>query len=294
MKQLVILSGKGGTGKTTIAAAFAHLASQAGVKVVLADADVDAANLELVLSPQQRYQEAFFSGFEAYIHAEECIACGTCQELCRFDAISAGETYHVDPFSCEGCGVCATYCPTQAIEMRVPHCGESFVSDTPYGTLVHAHLFPGAENSGKLVTLVKQKAEAEAHAHAADAVVVDGPPGIGCAVIAATTGASVILAVTEPTPAGLHDLERLISLAEHFHIKHVDVCINKYDLHEEGTRHIENFCRERELTIVGRIPYDEDVLHTMIQGRPITSEQHSPAAAAIREVWEKLRPIFAA
>lgn len=292
MKQLVILSGKGGTGKTTIVAALAHMAAQAGVPLVLADADVDAANLELVLAPRQVRKEPFISGFEARIEETACTACGTCADLCRFDAIIAGDTYRVDPFSCEGCSVCARYCPEQAILMEEPHCGDWFVSETRFGALVHAGLFPGAENSGKLVALVKSQAVEIAKERGIEAVLVDGPPGVGCPVIAATAGATAILAVTEPTLAGIHDLERLLDLAAHFRVPTVQVCVNKHDLHEAGSRAIEALCAEREIPVVGHIPFDESVVHAMVNGRPVTELAGSPASAAIRDLWEKASAIL--
>ena len=288
MKQMVVLSGKGGTGKTSVVAALAHLASQNGVALVLADADVDAANLELVLEPRQVRKEAFISGFEAHIDESACTACGACEELCRFDAIVAGDAYRVDPFSCEGCGVCARYCPAEAIRMEEPYCGDWFVSETDFGVLVHAGLFPGAENSGKLVTLVKSQAVEAARIAEREAILVDGPPGVGCPVIAATAGASAILAVTEPTPAGIHDLERLLDLAAHFRVPAVQVCINKYDLHLTGTRTIEELCEERDIPVVGRIPFDEAVVTSMMQGKPVTMDPNSSAGAALRALWDRV------
>lgn len=292
MKQMVALSGKGGTGKTSLVAAMAHLASKTGPRLVLADADVDAANLELVLDPQRVRTESFISGFEANVEEEKCTACGKCDELCRFDAIIPGETYSVDPYSCEGCGVCATYCPVEAIRMEEPHCGDWFISKTRFGTLVHAGLFPGAENSGKLVTLVKSQAAEIAKDEGIDAILVDGPPGIGCPVIAASAGATAILAVTEPTPAGIHDLERLLDLAMHFRVPTVQVCINKFDLHGASTEEIERLCAEREIPIVGRIPFDESVVKTMIDGQPVTTLENSPAAGAIQDLWEDVGTVL--
>ena len=293
MKQLVILSGKGGTGKTTVAAALAHLASQempiARVSAVMADADVDAANLELVLSPQILEESEFTGGGVAVIDAELCIACDACAEVCRFEAIIAGdETYAVDEIGCEGCAACIYVCPVEAIEMQERMDGRWFRSQARYGPLFHAHLFAARENSGKLVTLVKSRARLAAMEENADYLLVDGPPGIGCPVIAAISGADLTLLVTEPTVAGAHDLERIVGMARHFGVPAV-VCINKYDLNPAKTEEIASWCAERGVPVVGRIPFDQDVTRAMVQGKPITEYSDGTVAEELRRIWARLK-----
>lgn len=235
MKQVVILSGKGGTGKTTVAAALAHLASQDS-SIVLVDADVDAANLELVLDPKELQRHEFEGGKLACIDAELCTACDRCAEVCRFDAVIPGEkSYAIDAPACEGCASCFYQCPVEAIHMEQQIAGRWFRSDTQYGPLFHAHLFAGQENSGKLVTLVKAKARRLAMDVDAGLLIVDGPPGIGCPVIAACTGADLALLVVEPTVSGVHDLERILATSEHFGVP-ASVLINKADLNLKHSR----------------------------------------------------------
>ncbi|MBN1287607.1 MAG: ATP-binding protein [Anaerolineae bacterium] len=287
MKQLVVLSGKGGTGKTSVAAAFAHLAVQ--LNVVLADADVDAANLELVLAPEVQETHEFMGGQVAVIDAARCLMCGTCFEVCRFDAVFEGEaSYHVDPIACDGCAACVTQCPEEAIHMEPQRAGRWMRSQSRYGPLVHAALLPAQENSGKLVTMVKQQARLLALDRGADLVLVDGPPGIGCPVISAASGADLVVAVAEPTVSGIHDLERLQKTTDHFNLP-VLVCINKADVYPEGAAAIEAYCRERGLALAGRIPFDAAVVEAMTQGEPVTAYRPaSPAAAALRAVWEQV------
>ena len=281
MKELVILSGKGGTGKTTVAASFAHLAES---KVML-DADVDAANLELVLSPQMKEKHEFRGSKLAIIEPARCSACGRCAEVCRFQAVQeVDEEYLIDPIACEGCAVCFYECPSQAIRLEEPVSGHWFVSDTPYGPLVHAQLRPAQKNSGKLVNLVKQKARQLALAHEYDLIIVDGPPGIGCPVIAATAGADLVLLVTEPTVAGVHDLERILSIIAHFGVQAL-VCINKYDLNPDISRIIVEDCAVRGLPLIGSIPFDKAVTEAMVQGRTVVSYSRGPASQAIARLW---------
>ena len=287
MKQLVILSGKGGTGKTSVAAAFAHLAHADSLRAVLADADVDAANLELVLSPRVIEEHDFVGGSVAVIDPDLCNHCDTCIQVCRFDAISP--SHHVDPIACDGCAACIYQCPTNAIRMESQVAGRWFRSETLYGPLFHAALRPAQENSGKLVTLVKQQARLRALDENYPLVIVDGPPGIGCPVISAVSGADLALIVTEPTVAGIHDLERALQTTAHFRVPSF-VCINKADVYPDGAAQIEAHCREHAIEIVGRIPFDQTVTEAMVNGAPVTAYRaDAPASRALRAVWECVR-----
>jgi len=287
INEIVIVSGKGGTGKTSIAASFAVLAARA----VIADCDVDAADLHLVLSPRVRERHEFWSGREAVIRREDCTGCGECAELCRFDAVKknghgGGARFVIDPVSCEGCGVCVRYCPEQAIDFPERLCGEWMVSDTRCGPMVHARLGIAAENSGKLVTMVRREARRLAAEQGRDLILVDGPPGIGCPVIASLTGASLVLAVTEPTVSGEHDLERVLSLTRHFNIP-ATVCVNKWDLNPAMAQRIEDRARESGARVVGRIAYNRDVTAAQMQERAVV-ELDTPVAAEIRALWQEL------
>jgi MinD superfamily P-loop ATPase len=293
MKQLVILSGKGGTGKTTVAAAFANLAHQQAIKTILADADVDAANLELVLQPNKQEEHEFLGGSVAVIDEILCQGCGSCEEVCRFDAIlppvSSNElAYRVDPIACDGCAACVYQCPEQAIRMEVQLAGHWFRSESRYGPLFHAELKPAQENSGKLVTLVKQQARLRGLDTGAELTIIDGPPGIGCPVISAASGADLALIVAEPTLAGIHDLERVSQTARHFQLPTM-VCINKSDVYPEGASQIEAWCQDQRIKIAGRIPFDTTVMDAMLQGEPITSfRPDAQASQAIVQVWENV------
>jgi len=296
MNQLVILSGKGGTGKTCVTACFAHLANADGqaIPVVLADADVDASNLELVLQPELQEQHLFQGGAVAVIDPDLCEGCGTCAEVCRFDAIlEPGEngrlSYVVDPIACDGCAACVYTCPTEAIRMQPQIAGEWYVSQSRFGPLYHAALKPAQENSGKLVTLVKQQARLCALDHQLDLAMVDGPPGIGCPVISAISGASTVMIVAEPSAAGIHDLERVLNLIVHFKLPAL-VCINKADIYFHGTEEIEAACLKRGVEMVGRIPFDPSVVEAMVQGEPVTAYRpDSPASEAIHKIWSRVR-----
>ena len=291
MKQLVILSGKGGTGKTSVAAAFAHLASLEANsrRTILADADVDAANLELVLAPEILERDDFWGGQVAAIDQEICGGCGTCAQVCRFDAIQVRDgLYQVDPIACEGCAACVYQCPNQAISMLEQIAGEWFRSQSRFGPLFHAALRPAQENSGKLVTLVKQHARLLAMDEGYELVLVDGPPGIGCPVISAISGADLALIVAEPTVAGVHDMHRILQTSGHFGVRAL-VCINKADLYPRGTEEIEAFCQEGEIEVVGRVPFDATVTDAMVQGEAVTS--FSPGCAASRslsKIWSRV------
>ena len=291
MKQLVILSGKGGTGKTSVAAAFAHLAAQSRFagQIILADADVDAANLELVLQPRLQEEQDFKGGKVAVINQDTCTSCGDCQAVCRFDAINnADGLYGIDPIACDGCAACVYQCPSESITMHQQVAGKFYFSESRYGPLYHANLFPGQENSGKLVTLVKQRARLHALDENRELVIVDGPPGIGCPVISAVSGANLALIVTEPTVAGVHDMHRVLQTVNHFGVRAV-VCINKADIYPAGADEIEAFCRARGIETVGRIPFDLTVASAMVAGDAVTAfRPETPSSVAIAEVWAKV------
>jgi MinD superfamily P-loop ATPase len=288
MKQLVILSGKGGTGKTSVAAALAHLASQV-MPIVVADADVDAANLELVLAPTRLEEHVFMGGQVATIDPDACQRCGICDDVCRFDAIVPGEdTYRVDPLACEGCDSCLYQCPEGAIHSQEQQAGLWFRSDTWVGPLFHAHLFAAQENSGKLVTMVKQQARLLALDEGREMLIVDGPPGIGCPVISASAGADLALLVVEPTVSGIHDLERALGTVTHFRVPAL-VCINKADLNALHTAAIQAFCAGQGIEVVGKLPFDTVVTEAMVQGQPVTAYQPGGAvAAALRTTWARI------
>lgn len=291
MKQIVILSGKGGTGKTSVTAAFAHLAANGAgqPRTVLVDADVDASNLELVLSPQVQETHEFKGGQVAVIDQELCEGGGVCAELCRFDAISEENgVYTVDPIACEGCALCFYQCPSEAIHIEEQVAGQWFRSQSRYGPLFHAALWPAQENSGKLVTLVKQQGRLLAMDEDRDLVLVDGPPGIGCPVISAAAGADLALIVAEPTAAGIHDMARALAMTEHFGVPSL-VCINKADVYPEGTTEIEEFCEQKGLRVVGQLPFDTVVTEAMVQGLPVTAYRpDSPVSQALLAVWEQV------
>ena len=284
MKELLILSGKGGTGKTSITGALAMLLPQP----VLADCDVDAADLHLLLSPKIREEHDFRSGVKAVINPALCTACGTCAELCLFEAIHIGTKAELRPFSCEGCGVCARFCPEEAISLQENHCGVWFLSDTEYGPMIHARLGIGEENSGKLVSLVKKRAREEGQKRNAAWLLVDGPPGIGCPVIASLSGANLVLLITEPTLSGLHDLKRVTELVRHFKLP-MGVCINKWDLHPGYCADISKVCREQAIPVLGTIPFDKAMVDAVVQGVPLFRQAPDSAAAeAIRGLYQKL------
>ncbi len=287
-REIVVLSGKGGTGKTSVAASLAVLAGNA----VLADCDVDAADLHLVLAPTVRERHEFRAGRGAVIRAESCLGCGLCLAHCRFGAVlsltpgAPGSPYVIDTVACEGCGVCVRICPEGAIDFPERLCGEWMVSDTRCGPLVHARLFAAAENSGKLVSIVRGEARRIAEATTRPLVIVDGPPGIGCPVIASVTGASQLLLVTEPTVSGEHDLARVLSLARHFNVP-AAVCVNKWDLNPGLAERIEAVARVAGASIAGRIRYDREVTRAQIAARAVV-ETGAPAGDDIRRLWDGL------
>jgi MinD superfamily P-loop ATPase len=292
MKELVIISGKGGTGKTSLTASLAALAAPAA----LADCDVDAADLHLLLAPTRVRTEPFHGGHVARIRQEDCIRCGACLARCRFGAIRkgagrAGEAdFMVDPIACEGCGVCVWTCPVKAIAFPEERNGEWFVSNTHHGPLAHARLNPGGENSGKLVSRVRETARELAAAHGLDRILIDGPPGVGCAVIASVTGASLALAVTEPTVSGAHDLARVLELTRHFRIP-TAVCVNKWDLNPHMADRIEHEADQAGAIPAGRLRYDRAATAAQIQGRSVVEAGDSALARDIRNLWDRLRDL---
>lgn len=281
MKQLTILSGKGGTGKTTITASFATLARNA----VVADCDVDAPDLHMLLHPRTVKTQEFRGSKLATINETKCTKCGLCREKCNFNAIT--ENLQIDPISCEGCGVCSFVCPANAIMLTERVSGQAYISETKYGFMAHALLTPGESNSGKLVTLVRQNAKMLAEKEHADLVIIDGSPGIGCPVIASVTGVDAGLVVTEPTMSGIHDLERVLSLLGHFNVRPL-VCINMHDINNENTKRIVDFCAENGIEVVGKIPFNPVVTEAMVNEKPIVEyASESEIAKKIIEMWER-------
>jgi MinD superfamily P-loop ATPase len=285
MKQIVVISGKGGTGKTVMSACFAALFRNA----VLADVDVDASNLHLLLHPEILERHVFKSGQKARIDVEKCTGCGLCLPLCRFDSLIQDRKGKVvvETLSCEGCGVCFHVCPVQAVEMEIPISGEWYVSRTKYGPFVHARLGIAEENSGKLVTEVRKKAREMAESEGCDLVIMDGSPGIGCPVIASLTGTDLALVVTEPTPSGRHDMERIVGLARHFKIR-VACCINKFDLNLENSEQIQRWCGEQSIPVTGKIAFDAAVLESVVRGVPYVEYTSNSTADEIRRMWSSL------
>ncbi len=290
MKELVIISGKGGTGKTSLAASLAALARP----VVLVDCDVDAADLHLVLSPRVVRREDFVGGGKARIRSGRCIACGKCEELCRFDAIRfdgpgngrVTKTFRVDPLSCEGCGVCAEFCAEGAVEFRPAVCGHWFLSETRCGPMVHARLDVAAGNSGKLVTQLRRTAAQVALSKGLELVVCDGSPGIGCPVIASLAGASLALMVVEPTVSGMHDFERIARLALRLGVPGL-VAVNKADLNPAMADRLEDTARSIGIEPLARVPYDPEVTRAQVAGRSVVEASTGAAAEAITGLWRR-------
>jgi len=279
MKEIVILSGKGGTGKTSLTAAFAALAQD----FVLCDADVDASDLHLLTSPIIKQSTDFQGGNIAIINPDKCIRCGICQDLCRFGAIR--EDFTIDKIACEGCGVCFDLCPEQAIDFPEQTCGEWFISNTRFAPMVHARLGIAEENSGKLVSLVRREAANLAQVKNLSLIITDGPPGVGCPVIASIGGATALVIITEPTVSGLHDMERLVKLAEHFRIP-AFLLVNKFDINLEKTAEIEEFANGHNIRILGRIPFEQSFTKAMIAGQNILEyAPDSESAKTILNAW---------
>ncbi len=282
MKEVVIISGKGGTGKTCLTAAFASLSQNA----VFCDTDVDAADLHLLLCPDIREKHEFIGGHKAVVDQNKCTQCGLCQQICRFSAIN--DAFYVDSVGCEGCGVCVWSCPEKAIEFPEQISGQWFVSDTRFGTLVHAQMGIAEENSGKLVTLIRKKAEAIATEHHHDLIITDGPPGIGCPVIASVGGASAVVIVSEPTLSGLHDADRVIRLAAHFKVPAM-LCVNKFDLNPNVAEQIGQYADQHGVKCVGNIPFDPIFTKAMIQQQTIFEyDKNSDTAKIVKEIWQRV------
>jgi MinD superfamily P-loop ATPase len=287
MREIVVISGKGGTGKTSLTAAFAALARGA----VLCDLDVDVPDLHLLLSPQVIAQEAFVSGFTARVDASACFGCGKCRRMCRFDAIRPrGGVFEVDEMRCEGCNVCVTFCPKGAVRLEPRHCGEWYRSETRFGPMLHAQLFPGQENSGRLVALLKAEARNLAAQRGLDLILCDGPPGLGCPVISSLSGADLAVIVTEPTPSGHHDLLRVAELCEHFKIP-IGVIVNKVDLNPAGAARIEASCAEHGHAVLARLPHDEIVTAAMVERRAVT-EIECDFSQAVRTAWSRIQNLL--
>ena len=301
MKQILVISGKGGTGKTVITASFASLVNNK----VMADCDVDAADLHLLLHPEIKETHNFEGGKLAVIDKERCSECGKCEEVCRFDAIInkiqnskfkiqkniREHKYITDPLACEGCGACTLVCPKEAISLKVEDVGHWFISRTKYGPLVHAKLGIAQENSGRLVSLVREKAQDIALKENLDYVIIDGPPGIGCPVIASLSGVDLALIVTEPTLSGMHDLERVANVARHFGVK-TFLCINKYDLNIENSQKIKDLYRNSRMEMIGEIPFDKTVVESLVNGVPIVEFKDTEVSERIKEMWGKIEKEF--
>jgi MinD superfamily P-loop ATPase len=291
LKEIVVISGKGGTGKTSIVASFAALADNA----VLADCDVDAADLHLVLEPDVKQTQDFSGGKLAVVSTAKCIGCGKCEEVCNFDAASFNgpandvveRTYTIDSIACEGCKVCVEFCPVDAIEFKDAVNGQWFISDTRFGPMVHARLGIAEENSGKLVSLIRKEAKKIATEQNKDLIIVDGSPGIGCPVIASITGADLVLVVTEPTISGRHDLDRVIELTNHFKIPTV-VCINKYDINPDIAKVIEKRAGEKNLKVVGKISYDTKVTKAQLVAKSIVEYSNNALKKQVVSLWESM------
>lgn len=279
MKELTIISGKGGTGKTSLTSAFAGLAENK----IMVDADVDAADLDLILTPSVHHEEEFKGGHYAVIDPELCTECGECRQRCQFGAIR--EDFVVEKIDCEGCGVCVHFCPADAISFPQRTCGKWYISDTRFGTLIHAKLGIAEENSGLLVSLLRRKAKEMAEEQGLDKIIVDGPPGIGCPVIAAVTNSSGVLVITEPTLSGIHDMQRVQELAAFLGVPAL-LCINKYDLNPGMAEKMRQYAKAHQMHYIGDIPYDRDMTYAMVEQKTLLEYSNGEAAQAVRRIWE--------
>jgi MinD superfamily P-loop ATPase len=287
MREIIVISGKGGTGKTSLTGSFAHLATNQ----VICDLDVDVPDLHLLLQPAKERVEEFHSGHEALIDGEKCDGCGLCASLCQFGAARKnGAGFVIDPLRCEGCKVCVAFCPAAAIGFPEKHCGQWYVSATRFGPLVHAQLAPGAENSGRLVMVLKQQARELAKARGADLVLCDGAPGIGCPVISSLSGVHLAVAVTEPTPSGRHDLGRVAALCRHFQTA-LAVIVNKHDLNPAEAGGIEAFCAKEGFPVIGRLPHDPLVTQAMVQGKVVTELPETDFSRELGQVWRRIESL---
>jgi MinD superfamily P-loop ATPase len=282
MKQIVVISGKGGTGKTVLTASFASLAKNK----VMADCDVDAADLHLLLQPEIKERHEFRSGITATIDKELCQGCGECISVCRFNAIS--EDFTIDPISCEGCTICSYVCPVGAIKLEENLSGEWFVSETKYGPFVHAKLGIAEENSGKLVSVVRQKAKEIAEKENLDYVIIDGPPGIGCPVIASLANVDLAMIVTEPTLSGIHDMERVALVAKHFGVP-TKVVINKFDINQENTEEIKKICQKQDIEVLAQLPFSQKVSESIVQGVPLVEFCSNGIVQEVSSLWERIK-----
>ncbi len=285
LKQVTIVSGKGGTGKTTVVASFAALAQSK----VIADCDVDASNLYLLMHPEDREQGEFTGAKIAVRDEDKCTRCGECERRCRFDAITVDE---VDELACEGCGLCVLACPVGALRLEPVVVGTWYTGESRYGPMAHAHLLPAAESSGKLVTLVRQKAENLAYQHGLDLVIIDGPPGLGCTTTAALTDIDLAVIVTEPTLSGIHDMERLVQLIGHFGLP-AAVIINKADINADNTAKLRRYCTEQNMPLLGEIPWDRTVTDALAAKMPLVEHNDGPAAQAVRDAWRQAEQLIA-
>jgi len=289
MKEIVVISGKGGTGKTSLAASFAFLG---GKDIVVADCDVDAADMHLLLNPDFAKSEDFYSGLLAVINPDICNNCGICADICRFDAIPVINDQHiVEPLNCEGCGYCPRICPEKAIAMVEQNVGKWYISETKAGnSMVHARLGIGSENSGKLVAKVKNEAKRIAGETNKDFIMVDGSPGVGCPVVSSLSGANFVVLVTEPTVSGLHDLKRAYQLVKKFNIK-AGCIINKSDLNPQVSKEIEEYLKSENIVLISSLPYDETFTQAMTNGQTIVEYNGNNLKTIIEESWKKVKRI---
>ena len=289
MKEIVVISGKGGTGKTSVTASFAYLG---GKETVVADCDVDAADMHLLLQPDFSNAEDFYSGEVAIIDQDECIKCGKCADVCRFDAIPIIDTqYIVQPLDCEGCGYCARVCPTNAITNESQNVGQWYTSNIKTGSImIHAKLAIGADNSGKLVAKVKNEAKLLAKNRNSEFIIVDGSPGIGCPVVSSLSGANFVVLVTEPSVSGLHDLKRVYELVKKFNIK-AGCIINKFDINEKVTKEIGEFLKEENIAHISNLPYDDNFTKAMTVGQTIVEFDKGQLQTTLTESWNRIKQL---